>query len=609
MRLEARSVAARLRGAAPATVTIGVFAVMAAATWNTWADPLVDFGRELYLAWRLSEGAVLYRDVAHLNGPLSAYANAALFAVFGTSTRTLEVANLCVLAGIAGLIYRLLLILSDRLTSTVGVGVFLAVFGFGALRSTGNYNFVCPYSHELTHGLLLALLSVWAMARWIMRAQGGGWALAAGFCAGLAFLTKPETGFAAFVGVAGMLTLAACSRLPSASSRRALLSAMLGASVGPILACSMLAGPLGLGGAARALSGPWRAVFDARIRMLHFYQASAGLDEPLRRVVTLGQWCAVYLLTALGIGVVAWLLRPEKRHRQPIPPWLVAALVLAVALPHVDWEHSLAPLPLVALAALVSGVREVLRNRLQRGLVLVGLGGLSLALLTKILLASRPSHYGFALAVPATMLAIVFLLHSLPVLIRSRGGSWSVARSLGAVLVLGWSGFHVTATVTRSLSKTEQLGTGADLFLGDPRSAILQRSARYLDKRLQPSERVVALPEGIILNYLLRRRSSVACMSFMPPELIAFGEQRVLARLEETPPDAVVIVHKDTSEYGFPLFGRDYGVGIMAWVRQHYVREALIGDEPLTPRSRFGVEIMRPRAAIGRQTARPARVP
>src|SRR4029450_1120203 len=46
------------------------------ASWRKWPDPLVDFGRELYLPWRLSQGALLYRPIDHLYGPLYHYFNA-----------------------------------------------------------------------------------------------------------------------------------------------------------------------------------------------------------------------------------------------------------------------------------------------------------------------------------------------------------------------------------------------------------------------------------------------------------------------------------------------------------------------------------------------------
>ncbi|HEY1628509.1 MAG TPA: hypothetical protein VGF52_01550, partial [Tepidisphaeraceae bacterium] len=45
------------------------FLIMLAWTWGTWPDPIVDFGRELYVPWQLTQGKILYRDIAYFNGP------------------------------------------------------------------------------------------------------------------------------------------------------------------------------------------------------------------------------------------------------------------------------------------------------------------------------------------------------------------------------------------------------------------------------------------------------------------------------------------------------------------------------------------------------------
>ena len=37
-------------------------------TWGTWLDVRVDFGGEVYVAWRIAEGDVGYRDVAYFTG-------------------------------------------------------------------------------------------------------------------------------------------------------------------------------------------------------------------------------------------------------------------------------------------------------------------------------------------------------------------------------------------------------------------------------------------------------------------------------------------------------------------------------------------------------------
>ena len=93
--------------AAPAAIIALVFAALTAWSWRRWPDVLVDFGRELYVAWRLSEGDVLYRDVASFYGPLSPYVNALWFRVFGPGLVTLAWLNLALAAAVAAGLYAL----------------------------------------------------------------------------------------------------------------------------------------------------------------------------------------------------------------------------------------------------------------------------------------------------------------------------------------------------------------------------------------------------------------------------------------------------------------------------------------------------------------------
>src|SRR3954467_8795783 len=87
--------------------------------WDRGPDPVIDFGREAYVPWRLAYSAdtgpreLLYRDIRYLNGPLSPYVNAAVFKYFGTSLRTLKTANVVVLALVTLLLYQLVLAMSD----------------------------------------------------------------------------------------------------------------------------------------------------------------------------------------------------------------------------------------------------------------------------------------------------------------------------------------------------------------------------------------------------------------------------------------------------------------------------------------------------------------
>src|SRR5262245_8791079 len=104
---------------------------MAAWTWGTWPDVLVDFGRELYVPWRITQGQTLYRDIAYFNGPFSPYLNALWFTWFGVSLRTLVWANLALLAILIVLIYRIARGMGDRLAAAGACLMVLTVFAFG----------------------------------------------------------------------------------------------------------------------------------------------------------------------------------------------------------------------------------------------------------------------------------------------------------------------------------------------------------------------------------------------------------------------------------------------------------------------------------------------
>ena len=164
-------------------------------TWGHWPDVLIDFGRELYVPWRITEGAVLYRDISYFNGPLSPYLNSLWFTIFGVGLRSLAICNIAIVALLVWLLYRMLARISGPFPATLACLVFVTLFAFGQLDTIGNYNYVSPYSHEVTHGLVLSFLALTAFSA--HRERGDAAFAAAGCALGLVFLTKTEIFLAA----------------------------------------------------------------------------------------------------------------------------------------------------------------------------------------------------------------------------------------------------------------------------------------------------------------------------------------------------------------------------------------------------------------------------
>src|SRR5262249_18432346 len=116
-----------------------------------------------------------------------------------------------------------------------------------------------------------------------------------------------------------------------------------------------------------------------------------------------------------------------------------AALFAALAAAHrrLDWLGLARALPATSALALGPLLPACLRRRsapaeLARRAPVPPFAARSLGLLAKLGLAARFDHYGFALAMPATLLLVAALVGGLPRLARGGGG---VARALAAAAV------------------------------------------------------------------------------------------------------------------------------------------------------------------------------
>ena len=386
-----------------------LFLTLAAWTWRKWPDPIVDFGRELYVPWQITRGHVLYRDIASLFGPLSPYVNAIWFRLFGVSLTTLVVCNLVIFAGVLAGVYRYVRLCADRMTAAAASLSTLLLFGFAHLVEIGNYNFAAPYSHEATHGLALSLVLLLCLARGVATREPTSWAIG-GVCLGLVMLTKPETAVAAVVAVAAAISGA--SLLDPGHRRRLALERGRARRVrrgpaSPVL--PLLSRTDGAGrrvarhqrrvGASHAGAPRSERLLPARhgARSSDREHAPHGAHVPgvrhLRRRRRCGltgedaRWSVdASARSAGGAGVGGGRIRPDGSH------------LLRAASRHADHAR-------VERRNFLGARAD--RDRAVRLLWLAVWSAFALALLAKIGLNARIVHYGFYLGLPATVLTVV----------------------------------------------------------------------------------------------------------------------------------------------------------------------------------------------------------
>lgn len=570
---------------------------MAAWTWRTWPDVLIDFGREAYVAWRLAEGDVLHRDVVYVSGPLSPYWNSLWFRAFGISLDTLFVANATVLLALVLVWFGLLRRASDRVGAWVGCAVFLTLFGFSQYVGIGNYNYIAPYSHELPHGLLLAALS---LACWegVARGAGRGWAGAAGLFLGLVALTKIEV-FAAAALASAVAAIGLARRDGWKPTRDRLLPFALGFAAPLVTAVVGLSSALGLAGSLRAVGVGWLRLVGNDLAALPFYQRGLGTDDLLGNTALALWWGAKIVFVFAPAAAAALLAREERFRARWVPPAAAVVMAAAMAPFEVAWLQAPRALPLFGLAGLGLALARLFRAQehgRSRALLQAMLFAFATAMLAKIFFRARIHQYGFALALPAALLLVVALVSWIPAEIERRGGNGALFRGavLGviAVAVVG----HLQLVAPYVEGKSSRLGGVGDAIRVHPGVArVLGAALEEVQARTRSGESLSVMPEGVMLNFLARRPLPTPYFSFNPFEVLIYGEDTMLHAFEASPPAAIVLIHHDTSEHGARFLGRNYGIELLGWVRENYRTVRQIGDPPLQPGTRFGVQVLEPK--------------
>ncbi|MGA2582016.1 MAG: hypothetical protein ABSG31_01970 [Tepidisphaeraceae bacterium] len=573
----------------PAVVAIAAIA-MFWWTWQTWCDLLIDFGVQLYVPWRLAAGEILYRDIAHYTGPLSIYYHALAFKIFGPSLRTLEFVELPTITLTFAAIYHIAQKLAGRLSAIVCGITFATMFAFAHLMPAGNYNFICPYEYEYTHGTLLSLGCILCLGRWMQKSCKLAVA-SAGFLTGMVFLTRAE--FFVAIACASFAAFALVTLENPRTSLRGAVIFVIAMLVPPIISIALLALAMPISQAITGTLGMWPALLHGNVSGQQFYQHSMGTDDLRENVWQLFRWTCGYLIV---IGVFGWAAKILKSKKHPailLASAAAGAALIRFGYRRLDWISLFRPLPVVALICIFAAliILFIRRTDPARPRLVIVFAVFSFVSLGKVFLYARIEHYGCWLAMPATMLLIMALFGWFPTRLTTIGSSPCVFLAGVAGIWTGIIIVHLIITGYAISKLKTPVGDGPDQFFAGANADLVNQAITLAKQNIPPDQTLLCAPEGIMINYLSRRRTPTRYVNFNPPDLLLFGEQNMLTALQHSPPDFIMIVHKDTTEFGHPYFGRDYGRSIYDWIENHYGEAWLLGSEPLQGRH-FGIRVM-----------------
>ena len=579
------------------------FIYLTARSWRKWPEILVDYGSQLYVPWQLSTGKVLYRDVMYLpGGPLSQYFDAVLFRFFGVSFTTLIVANLCLIALFFWLLYDLFKRATSAFSAALICFVVLFTFAFSQNSSDGNYNFVSPYCHESFHGLLLSVATIACLWRWLTtnRTRPALWA---GLFYGCVFLTKPDLFLALSLTLPAVVFIRHTQLFEGHSPDwKSLLFLLPGALLPSVLFLAYYTVVWNFFEGLKAVANAWIPLLTTQASNNAYYKWCLGLDTPWIFAAAIAYYTAYALVGVAFLAVAA-------RHLKRGGINAVVVVVLLIFALYKTWNMEAwnscgqALLPLTVLGTLWVGRRWWQRRHTPDGVLLVFpllWSVFALFLLAKMGLFTRLWHYGFYLAMPATAFVLLLLIWLLPRELARFQVDPTIFRLLvviflawGEAQLVGMSNIFFKARVCAVGDGPDRIYTPAPIQ--NPLGDSIQKTLVWLRESTSPTNTLAVLPEGAMVNYLARRINPTPYTVFCPPEVQAYGESNMAAAFAQNSPDYILLVHRNSSEYGVKLFGQEpgYGCDLMHWIRTHYSPLWLLGQMPLKETNQFGILMLK----------------
>ena len=560
------------------------FAFGLAASWERWANPVIDSGREMNQPLRLAEGETLYSDVGHIYGPLSPWLHAALYRAFGPSLDVLYADGIVAAIAILTLVYFLARRIMDPPAAAAAT---LLVMWLCAFKASGNYIF--PYAYSALHGTLLSLVTLTLCAAALERPSLVRF-VAAGVAAGVTMLAKTEMGLAALcAGVAAAFlaeppTLArsedtACeaSVFANAHSRTGVVGQPLRPAVYTV---TFIAAALAVSGGvytAVAWRVGWRTlVFDCWLLAynlpgpLKYFNASlAGLDHPAQSLLRMSiAFVKVVLLGAIVAAVAQFRAGPAAGRRDA---WamLGAAAALATLLAvttGLDWDRG----PFLAMPFVLLLTILIAEQQRQRLILLYSLFALS-ALARMIFHVRSGGAYGSFL-LPVSIIVFTYgWVSPFPALFRMP----DVARAARTVAL----GVLLAAAIATSVAIAERYRRSNTAVISTPRGTLIVPPAvaeawngalAVIDERTRLGDPIVVLPEGTSLTFLSGRRNPLREEIATPGFLDAAAEERAIRQIGAAGTPLILIVDRATREFGAETFGRDYDRRLMEWIASRY---------------------------------------
>ncbi|MFH1854165.1 MAG: glycosyltransferase family 39 protein [Candidatus Omnitrophota bacterium] len=567
---------------------LGVFTYLLKFSWLKWGNLVIDTGRELYVPLRILKGSVLYRDIWYDYGPFSPYFNSLLCAIFGLHMRSFIISGALTTVVTSFLLYKISRVFLNALLSLAPVLTFLFVFAFGQLYEAGIFNYILPYSYPAIHSMAFALGALFFYYK-ALKKKKGLYVYLSGLLVSLTLLTRIEIGIMLVVSLLSGVILEQRSG-PFKERYWRLRAHCIYPLFSAILVYGLFAAAYtkiaGYGSAANYMEIFFKNL-DTKAPFTGALMGITGFRDNMLNIAVSGIYYLAIIAMFFGAGLVTSVIRKKYTTKVSI---IASVVLLTAAAAAVFFQQMYFPyylqykcVPIICVILFVVARNSYLKGlEPERYLFLMVFSMFSCFTLARMFFNVWAGHYGFYLLVPGMVCYYIFFLNALPNAFR-RKEAVNAYRLVFVIFSLSFiiSHFSVSSYAYKSRSMKITLARGA--MRVRPAYHRYAEMMDYLKDNTARSDSLVAFPEGVMLNFLSGIDNPLRFYTFLPIDFARHGfEKDVIEGLEKNKVRYVVILNRNTLEYGPARFGIDYARGLMQDILRHYMIKRQFGPLPFT---------------------------
>lgn len=575
----------------PCIVIVGLIATcffyLISSTWLKWGELIIDTYRELFTPYELLKGKILYKDIFYPYGFLPPYIISWLYKIFGVSIITVVSCGIVITALMSFLLYKISRIFLDEVFSALVVITFLFVFAFGYYVYNGIFNFIMPYSYASTFFMLFTSAALYFFLRFIKNDKRK-YLIFWNILLSCAIWSRPDISLSVWIG----FLFIGCVYIWKNKVRDSI--AIFFYFISPLI-ISVL-GYLVFLHRYNAFAGFKESIIDCiRINAGSALTRSwFGLDHPsLNIYMTIKSFILhITVLALLGLSIALSSFKSFKDGTDSDSSQSIIGnlIVLTFGLLILFWGRRILFLqyrciPIILLIGIpLIFIKTVRASDFKKNLSLLALFIVSALTMLRIFLNTSPINYGFYLLSLCLICYYIFYLDFFKtfllrwIKIPSTHLSSAFFIFFTLLIIPHW---EISSTMYSYKGMFATTDKGKIFCMKSPRSVLFWQTVDYITQNTMTDETVAIFPEGVGINFFSGRSTPLRYYTFLPPDVKTIGETRMIAEIKFSKLDYAVLVSRDTTEYGYPVFGIDYAKDILAYILQNYEIVKEFGPSPL----------------------------